>query len=94
MTLYKRHVTAWYDGGSGLVIVSYINSNNNYYLHICNSLRKHAYSNILKILLPENENFQIKNSNIFHISAQNIDRGYSLEPPRRGGSNESHNLWF
>ena len=26
--------------------------------------------------------------NIFHISAQNIDRGYSLEPPRRGGSNE------
>ena len=32
--------------------------------------------------------FQIKNSNIFHISAQNIDCGYSLEPPRRGGSNE------
>ena len=43
----------------------------------------------------------LKNSNIFHISAQNIDcgyslepprqnidRGYSLEPPRRGGSNE------
>ena len=36
----------------------------------------------------KNENFQIKNSNIFHISAQNIDCGYSLEPPRRGGSNE------
>ena len=34
------------------------------------------------------ENFQIKNSDIFHISAQNIDCGYSLEPPRRGGSNE------
>ena len=33
-------------------------------------------------------NFQIKNSNISHISAQNIDCGYSLEPPRRGGSNE------
>ena len=31
---------------------------------------------------------QIKNSVIFHISAQNIDCGYSLEPPRRGGSNE------
>ena len=27
-------------------------------------------------------------SDIFHISAQNIDCGYSLEPPRRGGSNE------
>ena len=30
----------------------------------------------------------IKNSDNFHISAQNIDCGYSLEPPRRGGSNE------
>ena len=37
---------------------------------------------------PETENFQIKNSDIFYISAQNIDCGYSLEPPRRGGSNE------
>ena len=25
---------------------------------------------------------------IFHISVQNIDCVYSLEPPRRGGSNE------
>ena len=32
--------------------------------------------------------FRIKSSDIFHISAQNIDCGYSLEPPRRGGSNE------
>ena len=52
------------------------------------SLRKQAYSNILKILPPKNENFQIKNSDIFHISAQNKDCGYSLEPPHRGGSNE------
>ena len=29
------------------------------------------------------ENFHIKNPDIFHISAQNIDCGYSLEPPRR-----------
>ena len=36
----------------------------------------------------KNENFQIKNSDIFQISAQNIYCGYSLEPPRRGGSNE------
>ena len=43
-------------------------------------LRKHAYSNIQKNLPPRNENFQIKNSDMFHISAQNIDR--------RGGSNE------
>ena len=25
---------------------------------------------------------------MFHISTQDIDCGYSLEPPRRGGSNE------
>ena len=31
--------------------------------------------------------FQIQNSDIFVISAQNIDCGYSLEPPRQG-SNE------
>ena len=30
----------------------------------------------------KNGNFPIKNSDIFHISAQNIDCGYSLEPPR------------
>ena len=47
------------------------------------SLRKHAYSNILKISPPKIENFQIKNSDIFHISAQNIDCGYSVEPPQR-----------
>ena len=52
------------------------------------ALRKHAYSNILIILQPEPENFQIKISDVFHIPAQNIDYGYSLEPPRRGGSNE------
>ena len=34
---------------------------------------------ILKILQPEPENFQIKNSDIFHIPAQNIDCGYSLD---------------
>ena len=42
----------------------------------------------------ENENFQIKISDILHISAQNIDCGYSLEPPRRRGSNEYYNLCF
>ena len=30
----------------------------------------------------------MKNCDIFHISAQNIDCRNSLEPPRRGGSNE------
>ena len=53
------------------------------------ALRNNAYSNILKMLPPKHEKQnQIKTSDIFHISAQNIDCGYSLEPPRRGGSNE------
>ena len=34
------------------------------------------------------ENFQLKNFDIFLIFAQNIDCGYTLEPPHRGGSNE------
>ena len=32
--------------------------------------------------------FSDKTCDIFYISAQNIDWGYPLEPPRRGGSNE------
>ena len=36
----------------------------------------------------------MKNSDIFHIPAQNIDCGYSLEPPRRGGSNEYSQSMF
>ena len=30
----------------------------------------------------------MKNSDNFHISTQNIDCGYLLEPPWQGGSNE------
>ena len=52
------------------------------------TLRKHAYSNILEILKPKKETFHIKFFNIFHIPAHNTDCGYSLEPPRWGGSNE------
>ena len=46
------------------------------------------YENKLKNSQPKTGNFKIKNSDIFHISAQNIDCGYTLEPPRGGGSNE------
>ena len=60
------------------------------YLFSILPLRKQAYSNILKILPPKKKKwkFSDKNSDILHISAQNIDGWYSLEPPRRGGSNE------
>ena len=36
----------------------------------------------------KNENFIKKKNDIFLIFAQNIDCGYTLELPRRGGSNE------
>ena len=38
--------------------------------------------------LKKNENCQQKNFDILLIFAQNIDCGYTLEPPWRGGSNE------
>ena len=71
-------------------------------LSTCNNLTHQYFGDDMKLTHYENTpiqiywkfynqklaNFQIKNSNIFHISAQNIDCGYSLEPPRRGGSNE------
>ena len=36
----------------------------------------------------KNDNFQMKIFDIFLIFALNIDCGYTLEPPQRGGSNE------
>ena len=66
-----------------LPCISISDINNN--LAISCTLRKYAYSNILKILPPKTEKFQIKNFDIFHIYVQNR---YSLEPPRPYGSNE------
>ena len=43
---------------------------------------------LFKFHLQKLKIFGLKNSDIFHISAQNIDCRYSLEPPRWGGSNE------
>ena len=50
------------------------------------------YTEIFKAV--KNENFQWKFLDIFLIFAQNIDCGYTLEPPHRGGSNEYLNLCF
>ena len=61
---------------------------------LCPPLRKHAYSNIVKILPPKNEKVSDKNTDIFHISAQNIDFWYSLEPPLQFGSNEYQQSLF
>ena len=47
-----------------------------------------AFQIYWKFYHQKDENIQIKNYDYFHICAQNIDCGYSLEPSRRGGSNE------
>ena len=52
------------------------------------TLRKHAYSNILKHYHQKMKIFRRKILIFFIFLLKNRDCGYSLEPPRRGGSNE------
>ena len=44
-------------------------------------------------LITKKRTFSDKNSDSFHISAQNIDCEYSLEPTQRGGSNEYQTIY-
>ena len=53
--------------------------------HIITKTRLFKY---IENFTSKNLKFSDKKIDIFHISAQNIDCGHSLEPPRRGGSNE------
>ena len=46
------------------------------------------YKYIVNFTAERTKILQMKNCNVFLISAQNIDCGYSLEPPQRGGCNE------
>ena len=60
---------------------------------MCSSLNKSHYENTpiqiyRKIYLQKRNFSDIKTLIFFTFFAQNIDCGYSLEPPRRGGSNE------
>ena len=52
------------------------------------SLRKHVHMIYSNFFRSKIDNFQRNIFDIFLIFAQNIDCGYTLEPPRRGGSNE------
>ena len=56
--------------------------------HYIMKTRLFKYTENFTIKKKQTKKLHIKNSDILHISAQNIDCGYSLEPPRRGGSNE------
>ena len=52
------------------------------------SITKTRPCNIDKFFRCKNENFHWKNFDFFLNFAENIDYGYKLEPPQRGGSNE------
>ena len=69
-----------FGGGNLFLIVSFYD---HCLLHNENTPMQYIEKNGCK-----NENFRWKKNNIFLIFAQNIDCGYTLEPPRRGGSNE------
>ena len=58
------------------------------------TLRKHVHVIYRNFFGFKNENFHRKKIDIFLIFAQNIDCGYKLEPPRRGGSNECPQSMF
>ena len=55
---------------------------------VLTALQKHAHIIYSNFFSSKIENFQWKKFDIFLIFAQNIDCGYMLEPPCRGGSNE------
>ena len=55
---------------------------------IRSSITKTRLFKYIENCTTKNLKFSDKNSYIFHISAQNIDCRYSLEPPWWGGSNE------
>ena len=60
-----------------------------FYFLCLQSITKTRVFKYIETFCPQKTwNFQIKKSDIFYISAQNIHCGYSLEPLRWGGSNE------
>ena len=66
----------------------YIHYNSNGSVSGQQNITKTRIFKYIENFAPKTEIFQIKKNDIFHISSQNIDCGFSLEPPRRGGSNE------
>ena len=65
--------------------------------HVQQDITKTRLFKYTENLTTKKWNFLDKNSDIFHISAQNIDCGYSLEPPHRlteAVLTSTHNLCF
>ena len=58
------------------------------------SLRKHAHATYGCVFSCKNRNIHQKDVDVFIVFAQNIDCGYTIEPPRRGGSNKYQQSMF
>ena len=48
---------------------------------LASNILRYTFNNLYIFHGSKNDNFQIKNCDIVLIFAQNIDRGYTLEPP-------------
>ena len=62
--------------------------NSEYHQAVSNHYENKPIQIYRNISPPKTENFQIKILIFFIFLLKSIDCGYSLEPPRRGGSNE------
>ena len=62
--------------------------NETYHVDFCFITKTCLFKYIKNFTTKKGKLSDKKKFDIFHISAQNINCGYSLEPPRRGGSNE------
>ena len=77
---------------SGFILINFIISSATKLLmslsNLSESISKTRLFKYIENFTTKNWQFSDKNSDIFHIYAQNTDCGYSLEPPRRCGSDE------
>ena len=64
---------------------SYLSTETRWYLI---DITKTCLFKYIENFTTKNWKFPDKNSNVFHISAQNIDCGYTLGMPHQGGSNK------
>ena len=72
------HEPLWWSLTLLMTHVVYLRNYNNYLTFIAVHYENMPFQIYRKFHPKKTENFQIKNSDIFHISAQNIDCGYSL----------------
>ena len=59
-----------------------------------NPLRKHAHAIYRDVFQKQKIKISLENFDFLNIFTQNIHYGYTLELPRRGGSNESQCMFL